>query len=146
MQPSSRFTKKKKKYQPNVLQVHLSIRPNVGNIVPVSTEYCKGFVRLLMPKTDSAVLKNFMSQAVKQDVSAKYPDGELLTWSAEALLSLYVNVLWKISKDVYMLAYICCNCFLFERLAHFAQMSTATVTKGVTWFEMQPPHCAAAHR
>lgn len=57
MQPNGRFTKIKKKYEPNVLQVHLSIRPNVGNIVPVSTEYCKGFVRLLMPKTDSAVLK-----------------------------------------------------------------------------------------
>lgn len=79
-------------------------------------------------------------------MSAKYPDAELLTWSTEPRLSLKVNVLRKISKDVYMLAYICCNCFLFERLAHFAQMSTATVTKGVTWFEMQPLHCAAAHR
>lgn len=87
-----------------------------------------------------------MSQAVKQDVSAKYPDRELLTWSTEPLLSLKVNVLWKI-KDVYMLACISVvTVFCFERLAHFAQMSTATVTKVVTWFEMQPLHCAAAHR
>lgn len=105
------YQNKSMMYEPNVLQVHLSIRPNVGNIVPVSTEYCKGFVRLLMPKTDSAVFKNFTSQAVKQDVSAKYPDAELLTWSPGPLLSLKVNVLWKISKDVYMLAYICCNLF-----------------------------------